>query len=68
MTTITDRYLAEDVENGESAAAQGGIDDHLPKIDPFAPQLVVPFAKASAPAAVPVAYDAAAPLIETTTT
>ena len=56
MTQRTDRYLAEEVEKGDQASAQGGMDENVPKIEP-PPQAFVPFAQASIPAVVPVAED-----------
>ena len=56
MTQRTDRYLAEEVEKGDQASAQGGMDENVPKIEP-SPQAFVPFAQASIPAVEPVAKD-----------
>ena len=35
MTTRTDRDLAEEIEKVDQAAAQGGIDESVPKNDPL---------------------------------
>ena len=56
LTQQADRYLAEEIEKGDQASAQGGMDENVPKTEP-PPLAFVPFPQASIPAVVPFAED-----------